>query len=202
MTTPQSALAETEKQFESFKEQIGQWHRLHKKGETLLQQFSSDVASLKENNAKLASELVQLGLSINIIAAESKTTLVAEQRLQDLHSVISSLKEVVMAMHQVTQEAKQRLSVEPPSKLLERGFNGCGLSCTDYVEFMDEYLDMYRNELDVKRSIVESLNFSTSTMVLTTYLVTWQVQPFLEKKRIGTIKRKLKINECLKTSLG
>jgi len=199
-TADESALTKTEKLFDTFKDQLSQWQRLHKKGELLLQQFSSDVASLRENNATLASELHQLGLSIDIIASESKTSIVAEQRLQELRSVASSLGEVVSTMSELSLDVKQKLSTEPSSNLLERSFGGCGLSCADYVEIMDEYLDMHQNELDVKRSIVESLSFSTSSMVLTTYLVTWQVQPFFEKNRTSTIKRKLKLNECLKRS--
>ena len=199
-TADETALAKTEKLFDNFKDQLTQWQRLQKKGELLLQQFSSDVASLRENNATLASELHQLGLSIDIIASESKTSIVAEQRLQELRSVASSLGEVVSTMSELSLDVKQRLSTETSSNLLERSFGGCGLSCADYVEIMDEYLDMHQNELDVKRSIVESLSFSTSSMVLTTYLVTWQVQPFFEKNRTSTIKRKLKLNECLKSS--
>jgi len=59
------------------------------------------------------------------------------------------------------------------------------------VDIMNDYLEMYASELDVKQTILAALSFTLPSMELTTYLITWRVQPFLNKDKIRDIKRKL-----------
>jgi hypothetical protein len=192
-------LQDIEKLFDEFRTQLAEWTKLHKKGDTLLRQFAGDVASLREGNVKLAEELTALGLSIDIIASESAASMLAEKRLQELRELLQSLNETTTKMHDITLAAKDRLSTEKDmTQVIDRGTYGCGISCVDYVQFMDTYMEMYRSELGVRRSIIEALDFSIPTMVLTTYSVTWQAQPFLDTQQIATIRRKLKLHECLK----
>jgi len=50
-------------------------------------------------------------------------------------------------------------------------------------------IEMHRNELHMKAKILSDLHFDMNTNILSTYLIIWSLQPYLDQNRLEGIKR-------------
>jgi len=58
------------------------------------------------------------------------------------------------------------------------------LQMPQLVQLADECLEMYNKELDVKKAILEDIDKNNNRELLTIYMTTWSIQPYIAKKML------------------
>jgi len=170
------------KMFDGFMECVESWEQLHQGGENQLNQFTKHAGSnplLAETNynnlVHILSQLQSTLLSMKTILFQTKT--IISERCKK---------------YQVGEQ--ERVDV---GEVIDKGKYGCQCSLVDFVQFMTVYLDMYEAEFDTKEVIVHDLNFSVPDLEMTTLLMTWTNQPFVDQLKKGCIISQLQLDSDL-----
>lgn len=171
------------------------WQSIHKKAECALQLFFDNIVRMiRYSKNSSFSYLIEkkfelsdgfLELSLNDKPLVNKNALGVERYFQELQGYERQLESLFLDMISIAEEGK--LSIQSEGNIQKEPF--CHCSPTDLLENIMNIIEMHRNELHMKAKILSDLHFDMNTNILSTYLIIWSLQPYLDQNRLEGIKR-------------
>ncbi|KAL0485344.1 hypothetical protein AKO1_007532 [Acrasis kona] len=189
-----------ESQYQQFIATTSTWKQTHELGITHLSDYGSAASllpTIEESNADTKINY----RSISIVT--KCTTQTSEETHKNLVEVVEKHYDLLTQMKKTITKCKQHMNSQIDSNhqyiaSSDKGPYNTLINTFDRIEMMQNYINMFEQEFDIKSTIVNSLNEQEKSYVLNTYLITWRKQPFYDSNIIKRMSMQNNIHDRTK----
>lgn len=182
---------------QKFLNQINEWKKVHENSVEILQEFLS--YKLLMSNLNNEENEQQLKMRQCMIELDGYHTKLVECVSKYFYSILLEMKNILKEAQNTVQNHVH--STQQMMEAQNRGQYGFLCSVMDYIKFMNQYVQMYENEYDMKNIIVQSLHEEETIYVLNSYMISWKKQPFRNIKVLKNMEMEQNRDEKMRAKL-